>query len=437
MDYNALDHGLVGDGVVNDQPALASLVAKLGAEYRADGCPRIIHCPPGVYSIRDAGTVWCSGVSLIGAGPAATRFELSNPGNPLDPTPLAFFTTREHGASRDNHIADCTFAAFEIDGSGVRLPEYHVLAKGLGLQYVRRGRFRDLYIHDTAASGLGCDFLQDCFVDGVMVVRAGRMNDGTQPGGAGLGIGVGGWGDVERLTIANCTAIDCGVNGIFVELQAAEWTPPRGISITACHTEGNRIGISDWGAGGVMITGCTMIDNREIGFDVSSLGTTGIAGCGGRLMNSVIDGNGGDGISLGDTPGPYTIAGNRISRNAHNGYRHYDVTLDTPATGVVIENNDIWANGHDGIRVDGRLAFATITGNRIFDNGQKPEPPATGAAISVNAATTGLTVRGNRGWNGQDPPTQNHEVRVTARGTTDDARITDNDLPGASPVERG
>ena len=134
--------------------------------------------------------MWRSGVSLVGAGPGVTRFLLSNAGNRYDPTPLAFFTTLQHGASRDNHVADCTFARFEIDGSGVTNPTYNVLAKGLGLQYVLRGHFRDLYIHDTGGSGLGCDFLQDTMVEGVLVERCGRLNSGTGWGGAGFGIGV-------------------------------------------------------------------------------------------------------------------------------------------------------------------------------------------------------------------------------------------------------
>src|SRR5581483_4773048 len=80
--YNARHHGLVGDGSVNDQPALAALVARLGKAYAADGQPRVIYCPPGVYMIRDESTAWRSGVSLIGAGAGATRFVLSNPGSP-------------------------------------------------------------------------------------------------------------------------------------------------------------------------------------------------------------------------------------------------------------------------------------------------------------------------------------------------------------------
>src|SRR5258706_9829687 len=197
-------HGLAGDGVTNDQPALARLVDALGDAVAADGVPRTIHCPAGVYAIREAGPVWRSGVSLIGDGPSAARFVLSNPGAPATPTPLAFFTTLQHGAAADRPIADVTFAGFEIDGSAVTLPSYDVLAKGLGLQYVLRGHFRDLYVHDTPATGFGCDFLQDTFVERVLAVHCGRLDTGWEKGGAGIGIGVGGWGDVERLTVSEC-----------------------------------------------------------------------------------------------------------------------------------------------------------------------------------------------------------------------------------------
>lgn len=192
--------------------------------------------------------------------------------------PLATFTTRDHGAGRDNHIADCTFAHFEIDGSGVTLPAYDVNAKGLFLQYVLRGRFHDLYIHDTGATGFGCDFLQDTVVDGVLAVHCGRLNNGEEMGGAGIGIGIGGWGDTERLTITGCSTVGNGTNGIFVELQKRRWTPPRGIRIIGCHAQGNRFGISDWGADGLIVSACTMTANHQAGYDVSALGTSSVAG---------------------------------------------------------------------------------------------------------------------------------------------------------------
>jgi hypothetical protein len=384
---DAQQYGLRGDGVTNDQPALAALVDRLGAGYAADGRARVIWCPPGIYSIRDAGTVWRSGVSLVGAGPGATRFLLSNPGNRADPTPLAFWTTLQHGADPDRHIADCTFADFEIDGSGVAMAEYNYLAKGLGLQYVLRGSFRNLFIHHTAATGLGCDFLQDSLIEGVVVVGCGRLDNGEEMGGAGIGIGIGGWGTVERLTIANCTTLGNGTNGIFLELQKETWPPPRGYRIIGCHSQGNRFGISDWGADGLIVSACTMTGNLEAGFDVSAEGTSGVAGRGGLLTDCVIDGNIRDGISMGNTPGPYTVRGNRITGNGRYGFHQHDLGHGKGYRGaaeeIVIESNEFWGNGLDAVRIDRPLSDATVLNNRIRNNGRQCAGAASGGGESV------------------------------------------------------
>ncbi|MET8348355.1 MULTISPECIES: right-handed parallel beta-helix repeat-containing protein [unclassified Micromonospora] len=392
---DAREYGLCGDGRTNDQPALAALVDRLGDGYAADGRARVIYCPPGIYSIRDAGTVWRSGVSLVGAGPAATRFLLSNECNRVDPTPLAYWTVLQHGAGRDRHIADCTFADFEIDGSGVAMAEYNYLAKGLGLQYVVRGVFRNLYIHHTAATGLGCDFLQDSLIDGVVVVGCGRLDNGEQIGGAGIGVGIGGWGAVERLTIVNSTTLANGTNGIFLELQKDYWSPPRGYRIIGCHSQGNRFGISDWGADGLIVSACTMADNLEAGFDVSAEGTAGVAGRGGLLTDCVIDGNIGDGISIGNTSGPYTIRGNRISDNGRNGYHGHDLGrgYQGPARDVVIESNEFWGNGLDAVRVDHPMVDAVLLNNRIRNNGRQFAQAAGGAGETVRYSERSLVDR--------------------------------------------
>jgi hypothetical protein len=384
--YHARDHGLAGDGFTNDQPALQRLVDRLGAAYAVDGQPRTIYCPSGVYSIRDVGTVWRSGVSLIGAGPGATRFALSNPGNITSPTPLAYFTAREHGASRDNHLADCTFAHFEIDGSGVILPDYDVLAKGLGLQYVLRGRFHDLYIHDTPATGFGCDFLQDTFVDNLLVTHCGRLENYEWMGGAGLGIGIGGWGTSERLTITACTTVRNGTNGIFFELQDRGWNPPSGIRVIGCHAEGNRFGISDWGADGLIVSACTMIANHQAGYDVSACGTTHIAGRGGIVTGCVIEHNVWDGAAVGNTPGPYTFAGNRISRNGRYGYWQHNLAggAQEPAANMIIDDNEFWDNALEGILIESAVADPSVTDNRVRDNGRCAEPGATGGGTTVS-----------------------------------------------------
>ncbi|AJP05722.1 Parallel beta-helix repeat-containing protein [Streptomyces cyaneogriseus subsp. noncyanogenus] len=425
LTVDARDHGLAGDGTTNDQPALQKLVDALGDACAADGRPRTVHVPAGRYVIRDRPVLWRSGVSLVGAGRGTTRFELGNPGAPATPVPLAWFTTAQHGAGPDHHIADVTFAHFEIDGSGVRTPEYDVLAKGLGLQYVLRGRFTDLWIHDTAATGFGCDFLQDTVVEGVLAERCGRQDSGEQMGGAGLGIGVGGWGPVERLAVTDCTATGNGTNGIFLELQQDHWTPPRGIRITACHAEDNRFGISDWGADGLLVTGCTLIGNHQAGFDVSSQGTTSIGGRGGTVTGCLIDGNAGDGVALGNTPGAYAFRGNRISNNGRYGYWQHNLAGgdQEAATDIVLESNDIHDNGLDGIRLDAPLREPAILGNRVRSNGRRAAPEARGEGAGVRHTARTLT-DDNADW----PPGGHRGKQVVVDGRS--AVVLDNTATG-------
>jgi parallel beta-helix repeat protein len=383
--YDARAHGLTGDGDTNDQPALQELVDKLGDAYEDDRRPRVIYCPSGVYAIQDRPTVWRSGVSLIGAGPAATTFALANPGDPTAATPLAFFTSLQHGAGCGNHIADCTFAHFEIDGSGMILPEYNVYAKGLGLQYVLRGRFYDLYIHDTPATGFGCDFLQDSWVKDLLVVHCGRLEHGKWLGGAGIGIGTGGWGLTERCTVSDCITVRNGTNGIFFELQNQRWPTTRGIRVMGCHSEGNQFGISDWGMDGLIVANCTLIGNHQAGYDVSALGTSAVAGRGGIITGCVIENNAWDGIAIGNTPGPYTVSNNRISRNGRYGYWQHNLSggIQEPSDCIAIDGNEFRDNGLDGILIASSVNDIHVVGNKIRNNGRQAEPATSGGGESV------------------------------------------------------
>jgi len=376
--FNARAHGLLGNGTTNDQPALAALVEKLGHGYAQDGRPRIIYCPPGDYLIADETTVWKSGVSLIGAAPGATRFILSG----TRAMSLARFLEQMDGASAQYPLVDCTFKLFEIDGSRVQLPKYDPRAKGLDLQYLTRAMFRDLYIHDTAATGFGCDHLQDSTIQGVFAERCGRQNNGKEPGGAGIGIGIGGWGALERLDIIDCIAVGNTRHGIFVELQTSKPVRPRGLKILGCHCVGNRYGISDWGAEGLVVVSSILCDNFEVGFDVSAEGTSQKAGRGGLVADCMIDGNGRDGVSIGNTHGTYTIRSNRISHNGRYGYYEHNIKGDPqPGREIVIESNEIWKNGLDGIHIGAPMVDASIIGNRIRNNGRRRAGAARGEAI--------------------------------------------------------
>jgi hypothetical protein len=247
-----------------------------------------------------------------------------------------------------------------------------------------RGTFRDIHIFNTAATGLGCDHLQDTVLEDVMAVNCGRLNNGRQPGGAGIGIGVGGWGPIERLSLNDCICVGNATNGIFVELQKGKWPPPRGIKITGGHCVDNRFGISDWGADGLVVSACVMCENHEVGFDVSAQGVSGIGGRGGLLTDCTLDGNGRDGVSIGNTAGPYTVRGNRISNNGRYGYHQHNIKGDDqPAHEIAVDGNEIWGNGLDGVRFEAPTLDASILRNRIRNNGRRSEPAAQGEGEGV------------------------------------------------------
>jgi hypothetical protein len=157
--------------------------------------------------------------------------------------------------------------------------------------------------------------------------------------------------------------------------------------------EDNRFGISDWGADGLVVTGCTMIGNHEAGFDISAQGTSSIAGRGGMVVNCVIDGNLRDGIGIGNTPGPYTISGSRISANGRYGYwqHHLGEGYQGPAIDLVLDGNSVRDNGLDGVRVDAGLDHSAFTRNRIRNNGRRAAPATSGRGAGVSYDDLTLT----------------------------------------------
>src|SRR5205823_6964455 len=106
--------------------------------------------------------------------------------------------------------------------------------------------------------------------------------------------------------------------------------------------------------------------------DVSAQGVSQIGGRGGLVTDCVMDGNGRDGVSIGNTNGPYTVRGNRISNNGRYGYYQHNIKGDDKAAHeIVVEANEIWQNGLDGVRVDAPMIDASIVRNRIRNNGRR------------------------------------------------------------------
>ena len=360
-----------------------------------------------------------------------TRFLLSNAGNRANPVPLAFFTTVEHGASRDNHIADCTFANFEIDGSAVALADYHYLAKGLGLQYVLRGHASGTSTSTTPSRpGSAATSSRTAVIDAVVAVGCGREDNGVQWGGAGIGVGIGGWGPVERLDHHQLhhrgqrhqRHLPGAAEAV---LAAADRHPDHRLPLAratgSASPTGERTG---WSSPTAPWSATSRPDSTS-----PPQGTVGVAGRGGILSDCLIDGNVHDGIRIGNTPGPYMVRGNRISRNGRHGYRQDELGRGyrAAAHALVVESNDIWGNGLDGILIERAMTDGTVVGNRIRDNGRQCAPAAAGSGETVSYTATTLTDTAayweHDGHRGKLLEVQGHDVAVVVGNTATELRL--------------
>ncbi|SDJ08199.1 hypothetical protein SAMN05444157_1640 [Frankineae bacterium MT45] len=365
-----------GDNSTNDLAAFRALVVYLSAAYVATGIAQHIYCPAGIYQLRDGGTVWATGVGVTGDGPNRTIFKLSNPVATTNPTPFATFTTALNSASVTNYLADCTFRGFTVDGSGVALSAYNVGAKAFALQFMVRPTFEDIVLQNCGASGLGIDHLVDGYVSNVRCYNNGRLSaGGTDIGAAGLGIGVGGWAAggsalTEGADFIGCIGQGNATHGIFFELQNSAWTRPKGYRVIGGKFIGNRYGVSDWGCDGLQVIGANISANVQHGFNVSASGVGSVAGAAGIVSGCVIDGNALDGVCIGDTPGGFTVTGNRISNNGRDGYHILNVVnASTVGLAAMVEsNNDIYSNGRCAVRVDAVLNNPFILNTRGRNN---------------------------------------------------------------------
>lgn len=236
-----------------------------------------------------------------------------------------------HAISTGIPVHDVVFRDFEIDGSDQAMPEgepYHpTYAKGIFLEYMRRVTVENVYIHDTAATGLGIDFITGT-IRNVWAVRCGRLNDGTGAGGSGIGIGVGRLDpDWEPLTIVACHTEGNGRFGIFLENQDTG-IMPGGITITACTSIGNKDGIGECGSTGTIIAHNHIRDNTRSGISVDT----------GTMERT--------------TPGRFAlIQGNDITGNAGPGIHMRALGEDEALDGVRILDNHIWENTGPGIEI--------------------------------------------------------------------------------------
>lgn len=352
----------------------------------------VVLLPPGV--IRTvAAVIPRDNVIIRGAGRDATIWK---------PEKTAMSYSGD-GVNQANPIRGAGVTDLTIDGSNQT-----ALYKGIAWQYCIGCVFSRLRIKNTQMTALGVDFLKNTIISDVITEDSGLGNDGTMPGGNGIGIGIGGFSDQEETALViGCHVYRAKRSGIMFEksgLPSAKGYRCIGNYATGC----GDVGIHDCGACGLITLGNVSSQNTGHGFAVSQA-TLGVSGAGyaGTMAHNYAFKNGKAGYCFDTTPlamvGPgYLIEGNLASDNSQEGY--VVLTGDSDITGLILRGNRAHRNTGSGIRLKatgtGKLVSGVIADNYLMGNGRSGGTAVNNLLIDIvldrcelkyNTSRTGTT----------------------------------------------
>jgi hypothetical protein len=342
-------------------------------------------------------------------------------------------TTTPTGTS-DNPIQGLVLSDFSIDGSLMRLDGVDGApggtwggGKGTYFAYLKNCTFKNLYVHDTPASGLGNDYHYNCTYDNCIVINAGRgepTGTGGSPEGHGFGIGIGKWED-ESLVISNCFAKGCWFAGFAFE-SVDSVTYSKYMSFVNCISTENNYGFllqSGTGKGvkkASIIGGSSYLNN----FDGIHLA---LAPKDIIISDITIENNGQHGIQVSKPESE-----NIVIHDCHiNNNAKYGIT--TQCGNLNIHGNCVYLNGHTGIFVHAdvaNVANVNVYDNIVYNNGTAGVVGHNdGIRVHPSGYTiTGVSVCGNRCFDNQVVKTQRYGIGIT--NETDVIIVSENDVSG-------
>lgn len=343
--------------------------------------------------------------------------------------------------SVSNLYTDCQFTSFEIDCTASITTSYAVGQKCIYIQFMLRAMFENLYLHDSPATCLGVDYLLDSNIIGNLVVGGGRGNNGSQPGGAGIGIAVGGNGtQLENCNVIGNVVRNCKTYAIFFEGNGASavgntWTRIIGNFIYQAASFTSFGGIGDCGSKRIIISGNHVIGNFGSRDGITAIGGTigGCAGEQGHITGNYVEGFV-NGISVNWTTAPtsaiceYIISNNKCIANTDNGIR-IAASASTGMETLKITGNLCSRNAGSGIYFTGTATAkdVTISDNVCKNNGTGSFGAAETGGISIQTAITRLRAIGNVCYDNQGSPTQTYGLILNSVAVTG-AFIADNDF---------
>lgn len=284
-----------------------------------------------------------------------------------------------------NPLTEFWLTDLKIDCVNASAGSYTPSVKGVFIQYQLRCLFRNLWVDESYATGIGIDFLVDSWIDQCLVTNAGRGLTGAESlgafGGNGIGIGTGRYA-TESLIISNCIVRDGHNNGIMFETQTGGAVVARHMQVINSIMEGNWVGARISGVEDVTYTACRMVNSRPGGYGVflsDDLSGTGILTKRLKIADS-------------------TIYGNTIGVSAKSGLAYEDIAF---------EDCDV-SNNTEGYRLTAALSNWRIVGGSAKNNIQS----GIDALSLTDCQIIGLEADGN----GEANIKLAEAVRVVIRG---------------------
>lgn len=337
--YNALDYGISTENADNTL-AFQTLVSEVNENGGG-----VIFVPSGVYRFDTAG----ENTQLTGGGKGTlccvrAKNYVSIRGESLTETVFKVVGNSAQGVAMFGYLGDvdtpltgCAYENFTVDASEATIDIYSSDGKAFFYQYLKDCIFRDLRLIGTPATAMGNDFLDNVVMDSIYVYNAGRIHAANSPGGAGIGIGTGGF-DNENFVVRNCICDSCGHFGIFCEDQALfdVGSPvlryPKGMTIANnIVRNGRNYGIGLRGGKYALVTGNNVYNNANGGIYLD-FGADSSAVVGNLISDEV------NGLCFGDETDYYACNKISVTGNTFIGCEH-DVVKAKEPTSSIIESN--------------------------------------------------------------------------------------------------
>lgn len=322
---------------------------------------------------------------------------------------------------------------FEIDGTYMTEDTgYLVSNKCIKGQVISNAIIQNMYLHDSPATGLGIDYLQNCKILNNHIYNCGRLASGA--GGAGIGIGTG-YSPVENtLVMGNYVNMNGGGSyGIFFEMQGdGSQSVNPGVN-NAYFSTGMRVignflynckkGIGDAGCKGAIIANNNVYNSSYSGISVDGGTMDSYKGYNGIITNNYID-TAKYGILLNFSSKSTAAAGNNKGYSANNNTVVNCNDAAYHAISIQI-NSDDYEN-------------LSIRGNNVYNSaGCGIRIASTNSTAGVGGALKGMSVTGNNVINASTSGSGDYDA-LSVKANTVDSKISDNNLSDyqASPTAR-